>query len=121
MNFSVGPWDALFGEKVEIHLRGPDGSPIKRTVTKKWLELMERQGSMTRIEREPSEVRVHMLHPMHGYSVETWTIGVDVDAATVQEFKDAGGDIYAITVFKEGQPRVAVIKKDIWERGRAAF
>lgn len=42
-------------------------------------------------------------------------------ADTVQQFKDDGGDIYAITAFKEGTPRVAVIKKEIWERGRAAF
>jgi hypothetical protein len=121
MAFAVGLSDALFGERVEVNLRAPDGSPIKRRVTTKWLEQMERQGRMSRIERDSSQVRVHMLHPSSGYSVEVWTVGTDVDAETVRQYQDEGGDIYAITAFKDGKPRVAVIRKDLWEEGRKAF
>jgi hypothetical protein len=121
MAFAVGLWDAIFGEKIEINLSAPDGSPINRKVTKKWLEQMEREGKMSRIERDSSQVRVHMLHPSSGYSVEVWTVGTDVDAGTVRQYQDEAGDIYAITAFKGGKPRVAVIRKDLWEEGRKAF
>ncbi len=119
MRFSVGFWDALFGEKAEVEVRAPDGRPVRRKVTKKWLELMQRQGKMMQVQRDPSQVRVHMLHVVHGYSEEWWTIGRDVDADTVRQFQDEAGDLYAITAFEDGEPKVAVLKKEIWERGRA--
>lgn len=112
MKFAVGVWDALFGEKVEIQSTAEDGSPIRRRVTKKWLEMMQRHGTMG------PAVRVHMLHPISGYSVEWWKIGTDVDAKTVSEFQDAAGDIYALTVFESGKPKVGVFRKDLWEQAR---
>ena len=58
MRFSVGFFDWLFGEKVQIEL--PGGRT--RTVTQRWLEEMERQGKARNVSNE--KVRVHLLRPV---------------------------------------------------------
>lgn len=116
MRFSVGLWDALFGEKVTCELPAPDGRIIKRQVTKKWLEKMQQAGEVKPID-EPL-IRVHMLNP-YGNTVEYWIIGKDIDQETVNQFLDAeSGDIYAMTHFEEGVPQKSILKKEAWEKAR---
>ena len=116
MKFSLGLWDALFGEKVTCEIPAPDGQIIKRQVTKRWLEKMQNSGEIKPIEE--ALVRVHMLNP-HGNTVEYWTIGKDIDRITTDKFLDPEtGDLYVMTHFEEGELQYSVMKKELWEDAR---
>jgi len=105
MKTSVNFWDWLFGEKISIQLS--DGS--YRMVTQKWIEQMEQQGLMKKIEKEV--VTVHILDPLSDflnkvasdteqqdhYRQEFWVIGEDVPTEMVQKFRDpVTGDVYVL-------------------------
>jgi hypothetical protein len=59
-----------------------------------------------------------MLHAVHGYSLQVWTVGTDVDPETVRTLRDKNGELYAFTYFEQGKPKIMVVKKEIWEQGR---
>jgi hypothetical protein len=112
MRFSVGIWDSLFGEKVSLEIPGHDGTIIRRQVTKRWLESMQQGGKMTQI---PS-VRVHLIHPAGNRDLD-WVIGTDVSQETVDRFRDSEtGDLYAMTYFQAGEPKMTVLKRSFWEK-----
>jgi hypothetical protein len=119
MSFSVGFMDNLFGEKIELELPDSNGKIIKRTVTKKWYEKMIRDGKFKKIEEEV--IRVHMLHPVDGYVILNWIVGEDISDEIVRKFINDDGEIYALTVFKEGVPEVMVVRKDIFDQGYEQF
>jgi len=117
MKFSIDFWDVLFGEKITIEIPGPEGKIIKRKVSKKWLEKMKSEGQAKEIKDEM--IRVHMINPVSGDSIEHWTIGKDIDEETVNKFRDPEtGDLYALTSFENGQPKRSVLKKDFWEKSK---
>lgn len=116
MRFNTGFFDSLFGEKVTLEIPGDDGRIIKRTVTKKWLEQMQRQGKMSPVSQPV--VRAHVLSPS-GYSVQNWVIGDDIPADTCERFRDSiTGDIYVMSFFEAGTERTQVITKPLWEEAR---
>jgi hypothetical protein len=117
MKFSSDLWDALFGKKVIMEIPSPTGKIIKRKVSKKWLEKMKDEGQVKEI--KDAMIRVHMINPVSGISVGYWTIGKDIDEATVNEFRDPEtGDLYALTSFKNGEPKISVLRKDLWEKSK---
>ena len=119
MRFLVSFWDAVFGEKLELELPGPDGRLIRRRATRRWLEAMKSRGQARDVTE--SKVRVHMLDPMASqhYRVEYWTIGTDIPPATVQQGRDPmTGDLYAITVYEAGKPRIQGLTRQLWEVAR---
>lgn len=114
MKFYVGLWDLFFGEKVTLEVPGDDGDIIKRVVTKKWLEKMQSESKATRV----STVTVHILDTT-GYSIEEWGIGTDVNAATVDKFRDPGtGNLYALSFYEGGKPKTIVLTKAQWEEAK---
>ena len=116
MRFAVSLWDYLFGEKVTIEIPGPENEVIRRKVTKKRFEAMQRQGKMTKLE---NVVRVHMLHVLRGYTILNWVIGEDIDAERVQKFRDSeSGDIYAMTHYEDGEEQTHLLTKRLWEQSR---
>jgi len=119
MRFSVGLWDSLFGDRVTIEVPSRNGQVIKRQVTKRWLEQIQKEGKAREI-KEPL-VRVHMLNPV-GNTTQHWKIGQDIDQAAVDKFRDPeSGDIYAMTSFENGEPQVHLLKRDLWEAARQAM
>jgi hypothetical protein len=93
------------------------GKLIKRKVTQKCFEKMKSKGQIKEIKEEM--VRVHMINPVSGYSTEHWIVGKDVDVETVNKFRDLRkGDLYAMTSFENGQPKISVLKKDFWEEAK---
>lgn len=117
MRFSVGILDSLFGKRITLETADEKGTIIKREVTKKWLEKMEQEGKMSTINKPL--IKVHMLHVLNGYKVLYWTIGEDIDENTVHKYKDPKtDDIYATTYFENGDPRVMVLNKQLWEDAR---
>lgn len=117
MKFSIGFWDTLFGKKIVMEIPGPNGKIIKRKVSKKWLEKMKEEGQVKEI--KDKMIRVHMINPVSGTSVGYWTIGEDVDEETVNKFCDPEtGDLYALTSFEKGEPKISVLKKDFWEKSK---
>lgn len=115
MKFFTGFWDSIFGKKIIIEVPGPNGQIIKRKVTQRWFEKMKSTGRIKEIKE--GMVRVHMINPVSGYSIEHWIVGKDVDVETVNKFRDLKtGDLYAMTAFENGQPKIRVLKKDFWEK-----
>ena len=114
MKFSVSFLDFLFGEKVMLDVPTANGQIIKRRVTKRWLEDMRKKGEI----KDIPTIRVHMLHPS-GNSIQYWIIGKDIDEVSVSKFKDAEtGDLYAMTHFENGEPKMSIMTKGIWEKTR---
>ena len=115
--FAVGFLDSLFGEKLTIELPGPEGTVLKRTVTKKWFERMQREQKI----REMAEpvVRAHVLSPL-GYRVQHWVIGREMDDDQCQRFRDADtGDLYVLTYFEAGEEKQKMLVKHVWEQAKA--
>ena len=44
LTFSVGMWDEMVGERITVEVPDHNGNPVKRSVTKKWLSLMQETG-----------------------------------------------------------------------------
>jgi hypothetical protein len=115
MKFHINFWDKLFGEKITIEIPGLDGNIIKRKVSKKWLEKMEAEGQVKKIKEEI--IRVHMINPVSGNYIAYWTIGKDIDEKTTNKFRDhETGDLYALTSFKNGQPKIIILKREFWKK-----
>jgi hypothetical protein len=124
MNFSVGLWDRLFGEKATLEIPGENGMTIKRTVTKKWLYEMERQGKISK----PLEnvVRVHHLDPRdfrnNGYTTAHWAIGEDITTELYEKSKDPDTkELYAITTYFGDDSHTTYVKKEIFEEWLQKF
>jgi len=127
--FSVGLWDWLFGERVEIQLQ----TGQSRSVTKKWIEKMEQSGKMKQI--DDHLIRVHILDPSAGlnhllsedtvrqghYRQEFWTIGEDISEETVSTFRDSKTDsLYILMARRDGNDDVSpyILKKEIWDEAK---
>lgn len=120
VKFSVGLWDSFFGKKIELEIPDHEGKIIRRKVTQKWYDKMKNQGQIRDIKADV--IRVHMINPVSGDSIEYWVVGEDVDTETVNEFCDpATGDLYAMTRFVDGQPERGVMKRDFWKRAKNAM
>ena len=116
MQFSVGVFDAVFGKKVTINLTDPEGKPVQRVVTEKWLDKMAEEGKATPVVPDnvlsvtEEEYRTH------------WTIDKDVSQETVRKFRDeATGELYASLFFREGTPQVVVMTRASWEELRSTL
>ncbi len=117
MVFSSGFWDTIFGTKVALQIPDSYGNIVKRSVTKKWLDLVDNEERVSNI--DPNLVRVHMLDGKEGYRVIYWIADVDIEKATVAKFSDSGtGDLYAIYYFEQDEPKIEFLDKTIWEMAR---
>lgn len=117
MQFSTGLFDFLFGEKVTIEVPGKDGKILRRKVTRAWLERMEREGKARKTQEDV--VRVHHL-ATHGYEVEHWVVGRDVSVDDCERFRDPDTqELYAMSMFEDGQPKMYLLNKDKWEIAKA--
>lgn len=119
MSFSVGFIDKLFGEKIELEIPDGNGNVIKRTVTKKWYDKMVREGKFSTVKEEI--IKVHMLHPFDGYIILNWVVGVDIPEETVAKFINDEGELYALTVFEDGEQNVMVITKEMFDNAYERF
>lgn len=112
--FSVGLWDSLFGERIEIEMPSKEGK-INRIVTKKWFEQMQNQGKakqlITAHVYDPSS---YFLNPEGAIFIEAWELNKDIDEKTYEELKDDNGDIYVLNHFDNGELRRFVLAKDLW-------
>ncbi len=64
---------------------------------------------------------VHFLDPK-GNRSEIWPIGDEGVPAHVHErFKDVKGHVYALVVYKNGEPETSFIKKEIWKQAEQQF
>ena len=60
-------------------------------------------------------IRVHMIDSVRGYSLGHWVIGENIDEDTVNKFRDiTTGDLYAMTHYENGEPKVSVMSKSLW-------
>lgn len=113
MRFSVGFLDSMFGEKIVLDLPGSEGTFIKRKVSKKWLKKMKSEGQI----KDINAIRVHMIDPLKGYTLGHWVIGEDIDEDKVNKFRDTNtGDLYAMTHYENGELKVSVMTKSLWDR-----
>ena len=119
MRFAVGLLDYLFGEKVGLEVPTSDGQTRRRTVTRRWLEQMKREGKMQRVDGEL--VRVHHLG-LHGYEVEHHVIGQDISPDMAQRFRDPQTqDMYAMSFMENGEAKTCFLKRDKWEAAKATL
>lgn len=96
MKKSVGFWDSLFGERVTLEIPSPNGGIKKVEVTKKWLEKMEREGKMKPV--SSPKVRVNILDPMKGLSVEQFDDPADFLDALVEPRDDHRVEYWTVGV-----------------------
>lgn len=114
MKFSVGFWDSLFGEKCEIEVPN-NGDTMKRTVTKKWLKLMQQQGKISPL------ITAYVLDPIYLTSnpedpvySEDWEIGKDISRESYEKYKWSDGGIYILNVYEEGNLNQLILKREMW-------
>ena len=56
---------------------------------------------------------------LRGVRIEEWTLGIEIERETVNDFLDAStGELYVVEVLESGVPKQHVIKKDKWENVR---
>ncbi len=114
MHFSVGIWDTLFGERIQLEIPDSCGNTVRRSVTKKWFELMKNQESILSLYKQV--LRVHMLDVVKGYRVLYWVVGENIDEATARMFMNQDtGDIYAIYYYEQDEPKTEVLTKKRWD------
>jgi hypothetical protein len=138
MKTSMGPWDALFGERITLDLPLPDGTTKRVVVTKKWWEEMVKQGKIKDV--TPSIVKVNILgsglrvpagstNPVEIVNaleaedplvqIEHWQVGVQVSNEQYAEFLDhASKELYAIRKHDVGQIRTLLVQRSLWEQTR---
>jgi hypothetical protein len=115
MNFDVGLLDRLFGKRVTIEAPAPDGRTRSVSVTEKWLEQQRRAGKITPIAGEM--VLVHVVDPVRGQYDVHWRIGKDVPRETYERFYDKNHlAMFALVAYEQGQPRVAVVAKPVYDQ-----
>lgn len=116
MKFDTGLWDRLFGERITLQVPGPHGQPREVSVTRKWLALQERQGSISPLH---DVVPVSVADPFRGCYEAVWKIGEDVDAATVKERTDPEtGRLYAMVVYEQGEPKTYLCDPGTWAEAK---
>lgn len=114
MTFSIGLWDSLFGKRVTLEIPNSCGQVVKRSVTKKWLECMQREEKP--VSEETRIVKVHMLDASNGYRLLCWMINDDVEETTANMHRDPDtGDLYAIHYLDEGENRTEILNKHCWD------
>jgi hypothetical protein len=119
MRFAIGLVDYVFGEKVTLEVTTSNGRTLQRTVTRRWMEQMERQGKMQDVDGEL--VRVHHIG-LQGYEVEHRVIGQDVSEDVVKDFRDPQThDLYAMSFMQNGEPKTYFLNKGKWEAAKAAL
>jgi hypothetical protein len=135
MRFSMGLWDWLFGEKIEMEL--PNGQ--RRMVTKRWMKAMEQQGLIRSVAPEDDTIRVHSIgktpdfgDDIHAldewlgnggktYTIESWTVGVDIPQDQVNKWRDnETGDLYVVYQIVDGKWTFAYCKREVWQRFKSA-
>jgi hypothetical protein len=136
MQFSVGIWDWLFGEKAEIEL--PNGQ--KRKVSVRWVKEMERKGRLKPVPKADRTIRVHSLgkSPDFGgdisrldewlssggktYAVEVWQVGVQIPSEQVEKWRDPEtGELYVVNQIVDGKWKFAYCTRQVWERFKTRF
>ena len=55
MRFSLGLWDALFGEKIILQASDEKGNIVTCKVSKKWLEQAQLSGNSSILTQNPAE------------------------------------------------------------------
>ena len=56
---------------------------------------------------------------LRGVRIEEWTLGIEIERETVNDFLDAStGELYVVEVLESGVPKQHVIKKDRWKKHR---
>lgn len=116
MAFDMGPLDRLFGKRVSLQVRGPDGTTREVSVTEKWVAEQERLGKMS---PQSEIVLVQVADPLRGCYQATWKIGQDIDADTAKRRADpSSGRLHAIVVYKEGKPETFLCDPATWAEAK---
>ncbi len=112
--FSVGIWDALFGKRVVMEIPNISGEIVRRSVTRKWLEMVQNKINSDSSGDEEI-VKVHIIDGSQGYSVGYWIMGEDVGANYANRCKDnETGDLYVIHYFEDQEPKTKILTKEQW-------
>lgn len=120
MQFSVGIWDTLFGERIALEIPNAYGETTKRSVTKKWIDRTQ-NGKIT--ERSSKQlVRVHLLNVLKGYYVVFWIVGDDITEKMAVASRDPEtGDLYALYYYDGEEPKTELMDKAHWEQAHKKF
>lgn len=106
-----------FSNDVTVYARDGQGKEVETTVSAAEFAAWEARGAVSKLE----EVVVHFLTP-DGYSERTWLIDRDIPAATAAKYRDPEtGDLYAIVVYRSGEPETKIATKEAWEEVEAAM
>lgn len=113
MSFSVGILDTLFGQRITLEIPDSYGNIVRRSVTKRWYELIKKGTKINDI--EPQVIKVHLLDMLKGYQVVHWIIGDDIEENTaLKHLDETTGDLYAIFYFDTDEPRTELTNKKAW-------
>lgn len=113
MSFSVGILDTLFGQRITLEIPNSYGNIVRRSVTKKWYELIK-NGTIVN-DSGPQVVKVHLLDMLKGYQIVHWVIDDDIEKNTALKLMDeTTGDLYAIFYFDTEEPRTEITNKNTW-------
>ena len=133
MRFSLGFWDWLSGEKIQLDLG--DG----RTVTKRWWLAMQTLGKVRPIPLGKNMITVHsigrtpefdnpddldkwMINGSKTYQMEAWEIGMEVSESDAAQWKDPEtGDLYVIYQIVDGKWKYAFCTREVFKKFQAVM
>jgi hypothetical protein len=104
----------LFGSKVTVCVRQPDGTSVERRVSTR---LSERMKSTTKVELPKARVvTAHIIGLHGGIRQETLKVGKDVGRRTVHKFQDEQTHcLYAMDLLEKGVRTRLFMPKDAWD------
>jgi diphthamide synthase (EF-2-diphthine--ammonia ligase) len=63
---------------------------------------------------------ISMLVILHR-NTKKWIIGERVSRETYDRLKDADGSLYVMICYEAGEPKIIVLKREIWEHAERTF
>ena len=100
------------GKKVEIEIPDGRGGTKRVKVSRKQFDHWVAEGKLKPVE----SFTAHISDPIHGTYTEIWTVGGTILQETYDRFKDERGDVYAMVVYKAGNPEMSLLKKNVWDQ-----
>jgi hypothetical protein len=121
MKFSTGLFDSLFGKKTTLEIPQDDGTLKKVRVTEAWLKRMKNEGHFTISEVSDQVVNFHVLG-LNRIETQKLRVGTDIPKAKYEKLKDdESGDLYGMTVYKNGTQTTNVISKQMWKMAKEQY
>jgi hypothetical protein len=114
----VGPFKLMdhYGHRHRVYIDHAHIDEIQARMTQ------ELKGVATQGGAKANSCRVHILDAKQaGVHTEIWNIGERVTRKTYETFTDNNGELHVLIAYENGEPRLSVVQKIIWDQAAELF